>query len=153
VSCFGNATHYCFFPLAVCHPMMKLKRFSSNLSLFGESVCQRHRSGKDIWDNICKANLRSTAITTSYSKKEKLNSVAWVRERTIPTEPRGQRDRSLRLILGFLDRSCYFFFQVAPQLYSRGWVDPFPDPLVLRKSVSAGRLTRTSGSLARNSDY
>jgi hypothetical protein len=22
--------------------------------------------------------------------------------------------------LGFLDRSCYFFFQVAPQLYSRG---------------------------------
>jgi hypothetical protein len=22
-------------------------------------------------------------------------------------------------ILGFLDRSCYFFFQVAPQLYSR----------------------------------
>jgi hypothetical protein len=27
-------------------------------------------------------------------------------------------------ILGFLDRSSYFFFQVAPQLYSRGWVDP-----------------------------
>jgi hypothetical protein len=26
-------------------------------------------------------------------------------------------------ILGFLDRSRYFFFQVAPQLYSRGWVD------------------------------
>jgi hypothetical protein len=25
-------------------------------------------------------------------------------------------------ILGFLDRSRYFFFQVAPQLYSRGWV-------------------------------
>jgi hypothetical protein len=24
------------------------------------------------------------------------------------------------LILGFLDRSRYFFFQVAPQLYSRG---------------------------------
>jgi hypothetical protein len=27
-------------------------------------------------------------------------------------------------ILDFLDRSRYFFFQVAPQLYSRGWVDP-----------------------------
>jgi hypothetical protein len=26
--------------------------------------------------------------------------------------------------LGFLDRRRYFFFQVAPQLYSRGWVDP-----------------------------
>jgi hypothetical protein len=33
-------------------------------------------------------------------------------------------------ILGFLDRSRYFFFQVAPQLYSRGWVDPVPDPLL-----------------------
>jgi hypothetical protein len=32
-------------------------------------------------------------------------------------------------ILGFLDRSRYYFFQVAPQLYSRGWVDPVPDPL------------------------
>jgi hypothetical protein len=31
--------------------------------------------------------------------------------------------------LGFLDRS-HFFFQVVPQLYSRGWVDPVPDPLL-----------------------
>jgi hypothetical protein len=46
-------------------------------------------------------------------------------------------------ILGFLDRSCYFFFQVAPQLYS----------LLLRKSGSAGNRTRTSGSVARNSDH
>jgi hypothetical protein len=43
------------------------------------------------------------------------------------TEPYGR-------ILGFLDWSRYFFFQVAPQLYSRGWVDPVPDPLILRKS-------------------
>jgi hypothetical protein len=27
-------------------------------------------------------------------------------------------------ILGFLDWSHYYFFQVAPQLYSWGWVDP-----------------------------
>jgi hypothetical protein len=27
-------------------------------------------------------------------------------------------------ILNFLDRSHYFFFQVAPELYSRGWMDP-----------------------------
>jgi hypothetical protein len=50
-------------------------------------------------------------------------------------------------ILGFLDRSRYFFFQVAPQLYSRGWVGPVPDPLVLRKSRSAGNRTRTSWSV------
>jgi hypothetical protein len=41
-------------------------------------------------------------------------------------------------IFGFLDHSCYYFFQVAPQLYSRSWVDPVPDPLLLRKSSSAG---------------
>jgi hypothetical protein len=41
-------------------------------------------------------------------------------------------------ILGFLDRSRYFFFQTAPQLYSRGWVNPVPDPLLLRKSDNAG---------------
>jgi hypothetical protein len=72
----------------------------------------------------------------------KKNSMVWVRERTIPTErPRlvGEvivnffADRGCLLvsvtdpydrILGFLDRSRYFFYQVAPQLYSRGWVAP-----------------------------
>jgi hypothetical protein len=44
--------------------------------------------------------------------------------------------------LGFLDRSRYYFFQVAPQLSSRGWVDPVPDPLLLRKSGSAGNRTQ-----------
>jgi hypothetical protein len=52
-------------------------------------------------------------------------------------------------ILGFLDRSRYFFFQVAPQLFSRGWVDPVPDTLLLRTSGSAGSGTRTSGYVAR----
>jgi hypothetical protein len=52
----------------------------------------------------------------------------------------------------FLNRSRYFFFQIAPQLCSRGWVDPAPDPLLFRKSGSAGNRKRTSGSKARNSD-
>jgi hypothetical protein len=46
------------------------------------------------------------------------------------------------LLLGFLDRSRYYSFQVAPQLYSRGWVDPVPDPLLLKKSGSGGNRTR-----------
>jgi hypothetical protein len=99
----------------------------------------------------------------------KLNSVALVRERTIPTDWRplvgevsaivcGERHvvsvtDPYGRILGFLDRSRYFFFQVAPQLYSRGWVDPVPDSLLLRKSSSAGNITWTSGSVARNSDH
>jgi hypothetical protein len=56
-------------------------------------------------------------------------------------------------ILDSLEQSCYFFFQAAPQLYSLGWVDPVPDPLLLRKSGSAGNRTQTSGSVARNSDH
>jgi hypothetical protein len=47
------------------------------------------------------------------------------------TDPHGR-------IIGFLDRSRYYFFQVAPQLYSRGSVNLVPDPLLLRKSGSAG---------------
>jgi hypothetical protein len=56
---------------------------------------------------------------------------------------------SIKLSFG----SRYFFLQVALQLYSRGWVDPVPDPLLLRKSGSAGNRTRSSGSVARNSDH
>jgi hypothetical protein len=56
-------------------------------------------------------------------------------------------------ILGFLARRRYFFLQVASQLYSRGWVDPVLDPILLRKSGSAGNRTRTSGSVARNSGH
>jgi hypothetical protein len=62
------------------------------------------------------------------------------------TDPRGR-------ILGFIDRSRYYFFQAAPHLYSRGRVDPVSDPLLLRKSGSAGNRTRTSGSVARNTDH
>jgi hypothetical protein len=40
--------------------------------------------------------------------------------------------------LDFLDRTRYFFFQVASQLYSRGWVDPVPGPTLLRECGSAG---------------
>jgi hypothetical protein len=55
-------------------------------------------------------------------------------------------------ILSILDQSHYFFFQVAPQLHSRGW-HLVPDPLLLRKSGSARNRTQTSGSVARNSDH
>jgi hypothetical protein len=47
-------------------------------------------------------------------------------------------------IFCFLD----LFFQVAHQLYSPGWMDPLPDPLLFRKSVTAGNRTQTSGSVA-----
>jgi hypothetical protein len=49
----------------------------------------------------------------------------------------GATDRCCR-DLGFLDRSRYFFFQVAPQLCSQDWVDPVPDSLLLGGSGGAG---------------
>jgi hypothetical protein len=55
-------------------------------------------------------------------------------------------------ILDSLDRSRYFF-QVAPRMYWRGWVDPVPDALLLRKCGSAGNRNRTSGSVAKISDH
>jgi hypothetical protein len=101
-------------------------------------------------------------------QKLRLNSVAWVRERTIPTErpPLASKvsanfcscnvvrvtDPYCR-ILAFLARSRYFFVQVAPQLNSRGWAGLVPDPLLLRKSDSTGNPTRTYGSVARNSNH
>jgi hypothetical protein len=46
---------------------------------------------------------------------------------------RGQCSRTPTTVnISLLDQSCYFFFQVAPHLSSRGWVDPVPDPLLLR---------------------
>jgi hypothetical protein len=57
--------------------------------------------------------------------------------------PRGQRNGSLRpLISVFKTGAATSPIQVAPQLSLRGWVDPVPDPLLLRKSGSAGNRTR-----------
>jgi hypothetical protein len=56
---------------------------------------------------------------------------------------RGLRDRSLRPYSRFSRPEPLLFFQVAPQLYSQGWVDPIPHPL-LKKFGSAGNWTRTS---------
>jgi hypothetical protein len=52
-------------------------------------------------------------------------------------------------ILGFLDRNRYFFYQVAPQLFLRGSVDPVPDPLLFFffQKIWA------SGSVAKNCDH
>jgi hypothetical protein len=66
--------------------------------------------------------------------------------------PRGQRDGSLRPYSRFSRQEPLLFYQVAPQLYSRGWVDPVPDPLLFI-SGNAGNRTRASGSVAKNSDH
>jgi hypothetical protein len=42
-----------------------------------------------------------------------------------------------------VSRGSHYFFEIALQLSSWGWVDPVPDPLLLRKCGSAGNRTRT----------
>jgi hypothetical protein len=100
--------------------------------------------------------------------------MVWVRERTIPTErppivgevianlfglrvPRGQRDGSLRPYSRFSRQEPLLFYQVAPQLYSRGWVDPVPDPLLFppppENLVVPGIEPGASGSVAKHSDH
>jgi hypothetical protein len=100
-------------------------------------------------------NFLLCSVTFSWNKQHytalKLNSVALVRKWTIPTErPPLVGEVSANLYglriptavnLGFLDRSRYFFNQVAPQM-SRGWVDPVLDPLIFRKSGKFGTRTR-----------
>jgi hypothetical protein len=111
---------------------------------------------------------RRVYLVFSLSKK-KINSMVWVRKRTISTErpplagevtanfcgkrvPRGQRDGSLLPYSRYSTQEPLLFYQVAPQLYSRGWVDPVPDPLLFF-SGSAGNRIRASGSVAKNSDH
>jgi hypothetical protein len=108
--------------------------------------------------------------TIRISHSTQKNSVAWVRERTIPTErpplvgevsanfceyrvPRGQHEGSLRPYSRISRPEPLLFFQVAPQLYSWGWVDPIRDPLLHRNFDSAWNRIRTSGCVARNSDH
>jgi hypothetical protein len=109
------------------------------------------------------------ADTKKIRAKQNKNKLRSVSPRTIPTErpplvcevsanycgyraSRSQRNGFHGRILGFLYRRRYFFFKVAPQLYSRDWVDSVPDSLLIRKSGSAENRTRTSRCVARNSD-
>jgi hypothetical protein len=98
---------------------------------------------------------RRKSLTSQY--KTKLNYMASVREQTMLSD----RLLSVKLmptflgrechvvsmmdpygrIIGFLDWNCYFFFQVAPQLYLRGRVDSVPGQLLLRKFGNAGYRT------------
>jgi hypothetical protein len=88
---------------------------------------------------VCKQWVASSTLLT--------NSMVWVRERTISTE---RPPLVGEVIANFLRRGGatwsawriptavfsvsrqepLLFYQVAPQLYSRSWVDPVPDPLL-----------------------
>jgi hypothetical protein len=110
--------------------------------LMDKQVYKRHVK------NFQHNNKRDEATGLHNEELHKKNFVPSVRKWTIPTErpplvsevsanffaDRGCHVASMMDpyggIVGFLDRTHYFFLSVAPQLYSRGWVDPVPDPLL-----------------------
>jgi hypothetical protein len=87
--------------------------------------------------------------TTSVSFSPQANYSDWAtvacRRNLVPTFAdrelsRGHRSGSPTVFnLSFLGQSLYF--QVAAHLSSRGWVEPVPDPQLLRESGSAGNRT------------
>jgi hypothetical protein len=74
-----------------------------------------------VLDYLLFFSLFSHSYTTFAECIDNNNSVALVLERTMPTfADRGCRDDPHGRILGFVERSRYFFSQVTPQLCSRG---------------------------------
>ena len=133
----------------------------TNLTWTGTGLNPSHWTDMPISNTLSHGIVRFVMSFDVRTWTKTLNSVALVRERTIPTErppPVGEVSANFLRIEGchvvsamvphsrfnlcFLDRSRYFFIQVAPQLTSRGWVDPVPDLLLLRKSGSAVNRTR-----------
>jgi hypothetical protein len=118
------------------------------------SICSGGNRDKQDWEKL---TLKLTSLRYETEQRDdvrNMNSMVWVRERTTPTErptlcqrsdcqllrievPRGQRDGSLRPYSRFSRQEPLLFYQVAPQLYSPGWVDPVPDTLLFF-SGSAG---------------
>jgi hypothetical protein len=117
---------------------------------------------KQLWVRLTQQFFSSSSDATAcfdHTIIIRRQTVVLVCERTIPTmrPPLGGEveddfaDRGCPVVratdpqgraLGFIVRSRYYFFRVASQLYSRVRVDPFPGPLLLRKSGSARNRTR-----------
>jgi hypothetical protein len=91
--------------------------------------------------------LLSEGFLIFLNAKKKKNSMVWVREQTIPTKRppligevsanflriEGATWSAWRIptaVFSVSRQEPLLFYQVAPQLYSRGWVYPVPDPLL-----------------------
>jgi hypothetical protein len=103
------------------------------------------------WNIIKKKTPWSETASELYRPSDRRLSTKWLPTFADRGVPRGLRDGSLRPYSRFSRQEPLFFYQVAPQLYSRGWVDPVQDPLLF--FCSAGNRTRASGSVANNSDH
>jgi hypothetical protein len=144
----------CFYPVAVCHNETQHTNNTHHTNDAPHSTkhsTQNYTNNKGhTTHNEYNANIL-TATTNTITTTIKKTPWPLVPKQTIPTErPKLVGEVSANFLriegvawsaqriptavnIGFHDRSHYFFFQVAPQFSSRGWVDPVPDPLLLRK--------------------
>jgi hypothetical protein len=130
------------------------KRFDS-VKVLRQSCCQKRTvltESIDLW-RWC-ITLRNTGVLdcVSVALSPQVNYTDWVtatcRRNLVPTfvdrgMSRSQGGGSPTVVnLCFLDRSRYFSFNYLLIYPHKGWVDPVPDPLLLRKCGSAGNRTR-----------
>jgi hypothetical protein len=107
--------------------------------------------------------IRTSTKTNSVALSPRANYIDWETatcwRNLVPTfvdrgMSSGQRGGSPTVVnLSFLDRSHYFSFKQLLIYPHKGWVDPVPDPLLLRKSGRVGIEPGTSVLAARRSDH
>jgi hypothetical protein len=85
----------------------------------------------------------SESASELYRPSDRRLSAKW-----LPTfaDRDGQRDGSLWPYFRFSVQEPLLFYQVAPQLYSQGWMDPVPDPQLFFPGSTRNR-TRAFGSV------
>jgi hypothetical protein len=97
-------------------------------------------------DDYAIKHINSVAFSSQSSYTDWVTGTCW--RNLVPTfgdrgVSCGQRGGSPTAVnLSFLDRSGYFCFKYLLIYPHKGWVDPVPDPLLLRKFGSAGNRTR-----------
>jgi hypothetical protein len=107
--------------------------------------------GRSCWIHLQgRRALCQVATASAFKQPSKLRVLQSASELYRPSD----RRLLAKIVPTFADRGCHMvsatdpprslirFSWPEPQLYSRGWVDPVPDPLLLRRSGSAGNRIR-----------
>jgi hypothetical protein len=104
----------------------------TSVQQFGAPIFHHQQTKTNSLSFSLQANYTSWATTTCQR-----NLVPTFVDRGVS---RGQHDRSPTVVnLSFLDQSRYFSFKQLLIYPHQGWVDPIPDPLLLRKCDTGNR--------------
>jgi ribosomal protein S14 len=144
-------------------PSVKLVRSALSSGLYTHETYFEARNGLSLnlktgsWRSLCRLGVVNKTSSVAFSSQGNYTdwSTATGRWISVPTfadrgVSRCQRDGTPTAVnLSSLGCSRYIFFEVAPHLCSRDWVDRFSDPQ-LENLVALGIVPRTSVAVARN---